>query len=318
MRPSTTRSVVIALLCASVAAGCRFTLLSSGPWDADSLTERAGGADRIGGQASRPAPRTIPVELVFVRCGAHDSPECEELWRLIDEQSLDAGLRRRLAANGLRAGVITGELPTALAERFRAEEAAVADDAVPEPPSERPDMVRRLLRLLPGRESDIVAAAGVAELVLLEHDGEQVRGDTYRDASAHFALRAWPAADGRVRLQLTPTIKHGPLERSWVGEEGVFRMQNGQRENQFESLRLEATVPANATLVVGCAGERASSVGDAFFRENFRGAENVRLLAIRPRDRVIDPLFAPTDHAEDPDDSASLRRNNDVGSTSAN
>ena len=108
------------------------------------------------------------------------------------------------------------------------------------------------------------------------------------------------------------------LFRSWVGEEGVFRMQNGQRENQFESLRLEATIPANATLVVGCAGERASSIGDAFFRERFRGADNVRLLAIRPRDRVIDPLFAPADHSADPDDSASPGRNDEAGATSAN
>ncbi len=306
------------MLCASFAGGCRFTLLSSAPWDADPLLEQAEEADRAGGSTPRTAPKTIPVELVFVRCGSNGSRECEELWGMVDEQSIDEALRRRLAANGLRAGVVTGELPVALAERFRPDEAEAAADSLPEPPSERPPVVRRLLRLLPGRESDIVSAASVAELVLLEHDGEQVRGATYRDASAHFALRAWPAADGRVRLQLTPTIKHGPLERTWVGEEGVFRMQTGQRENPFESLRLEATIPANATLVVGCTFEEASTVGDALFRERSRGSGFMRLLAIRPRERVIDPLFAPSNQPASSAEHGDSFREGESGAPPAN
>jgi len=129
--------------------------------------------------------------------------------------------------------------------------------------------------------------------VLLEHDGEALHGGTYQDASAHFVLRAWPAADGRARIEVTPTIKHGPLERSWVGEEGVFRVETGQRKHVLDRLEFEATLPEGATLFLGCIGDASSTVGDAFFRERARGQATTRLLAIRPQARTVDPLFAP-------------------------
>ena len=37
---------------------------------------------------------------------------------VIDEQCLPTGLRHRLNGNGIRAGVINGDIPAALAKRF--------------------------------------------------------------------------------------------------------------------------------------------------------------------------------------------------------
>jgi hypothetical protein len=239
--------------------------------------------------------------MVFVRSEEHDEQLGEELWKFVDEQILDDGLRRRLAANGLRAGVVTGTLPPAIAARLQPQ-AAADPDQVPEGPSASPAVARRQLRLLPGRETEIVAATGLAELVLLEHDGETVHGGTYREASSHFALKSWPAADGRVRLELTPTVKHGPMQRSWVGEEGVFRMENGQRRHTLDRLRFELTIPPDSLLLVGPAGDGASTVGDAFFRDRTAGEPTMRLLAIRPQARGVDPLFAtdaPSRESED-------------------
>ncbi len=297
MLPRTTRRVVLSMLCAWALPGCRFTLLSSSLWEPGNLPAAA---DRLESAAMRPAPKTIPIEMVFVRAEEHDAQLSEDLWQIVDEQALGDGVRRRLAANGLRAGVVTGPLPPALAARFEPQAAAADEGNLPTAPSARPAVVRRLLRLLPGRENEIIAATGLTELVLLEHDGEAVHGGTYRDASPHFTLRSWPAADGRVRLELTPTIKHGPLERSWVGEEGVFRMEAGQREHPLDRLRIEVTIPATATLLVGCAGDGASTVGDAFFRDRSGGQPTMRLLSIRPQGRAVDPLFAEDATGDDP------------------
>lgn len=280
------------MLCACALSGCRFTLLSGSVWEPGDLPEGMANNDRIESAASRPAPKTIPIEMVFVRSDEHDDELREELWQLVDEQGLDDELRRRLAANGLRVGIVTGPLPPALAARFQPQAAAADDGELPEAPAARPAVVRRILRLLPGRENEIIAATGLTELVLLEHDGEAVHGGTYRDASTQFTLRSWPAADGRVRLELTPMVKHGPLERSWVGEEGVFRMETGQREHSLDRLRFEVTIPADATLFVGCAGDAASTVGDAFFRDRSGGQPSLRLLSIHPQARAVDPLFA--------------------------
>ncbi|MFM9195069.1 MAG: hypothetical protein ACKOWG_04895, partial [Planctomycetia bacterium] len=154
-----------------------------------------------------------------------------------------------------------------------------------------------VLRLLPGRTSDVMAANDIPELVLLEHDGESLRGTTYHAASPLFVLRSWPAADGRVRLKLAPTIKHGPVERSWVGEEGMFRLEAGQRRDLLEGIEFEASVPIGSMLVVGRVGEPASTAGDAFFRDRTGSRSGQRLLAIRPlpQPQSSDPMFAPPD-----------------------
>lgn len=282
-RATRNAAVCLALL---AAGGCRGGLLSDMP----SEPAAAMAADR-----PRAAPKTIPLELVFVRHEEHDPVLRDELWNLADEQVLDAPLRRRLRANGLRVGVVTAQLPPHLADRFLPP-AVSPGETLPAALPDNPALVRHMLRLLPGRSSDVMAATGLEELVLLENDGESVRGKTYRDASALFAMRSWPAADGRVRLNLSPTIKHGPVERSWVGEEGMFRLEAGQRRDALAGLTFEATLPMGSMIIVGCVGEPASTVGDAFFRDRAGARSGQRMLAIRPvpHEQSLDPMFAPT------------------------
>lgn len=283
-------AVCLALL---AAGGCRAGLWS----DASPEPVTAVTTDR-----PRSAPRTIPLELVFVRHEEHDPVLRDELWNLADEQVFDDSLRRRLHANGLRAGVVTAQLPPHLADRFLPPSVAPGE-TLPAALPDNPALVRHMLRLLPGRSSDVMAATGLDALVLLEHDGDSLRGKTYHDASTLFALRAWPAADGRVRLSLSPTIKHGPVERSWVGEEGMFRLEAGQRRDALAGLTFEAAVPVGSMVIVGCVGEAASTAGDAFFRDRAGARCGQRLLAIRPvpHEQSLDPLFAPTTTAEPED-----------------
>jgi hypothetical protein len=51
---------------------------------------------------------------------------------------------------------------------------------------------------------------------------------------------------------------------------------------------------------VGCAGDGASTVGDAFFRDRSGGQPTMRLLSIRPQGRAVDPLFAEDATGDDP------------------
>ena len=281
----------------NAAAFCLFLLAAGG---CRGVVPTASSEPQSAAAAQRPkaAPQTIPLELVFVRHEDQDPVLRDELWNLADEQVFDESLRRRLHANGLRAGVVTAQLPPHLAERFLP--AAVAPgETLPAALPDNPALVRHLLRLLPGRSSDVMAVAGLPELVLLEQTDDSLRGTTYHDASAFFSLRCWPAADGRVRLHLSPTIKHGPVERSWVGEEGMFRLEAGQRRDPLEGLEFEATIPVGSMIVVSCVGEPASTAGDAFFRDRAGSRSGQRLLAIRPLPQAqsIDPMFAPTDES---------------------
>lgn len=279
-----------AALCACAAAGCRFTPSADEGRGWPHATPAA--ADGAAPIVQRPAPKTVPLEIVFARADDRDAAWQDELWATADEQAFDRALRGRLAANGLRVGLLTGQPPPELAARLAPAAAGAEPDAVPAGPADRPPVLRRFLRLLPGRHTEVVAATGLEEVILLEHDGGEVHGATYHDASAYFALRAWPAADGRVRIELVPTVRHGPLERTWVGEEGAFRLEAGQGRAPFERLAFTATIPQGGTLLVGGCGTASSTVGDAFFRDRTASGQCRRLLAIRPQGRTADPRFA--------------------------
>ena len=102
-----------AVLCAACLAGCRFAVPTDARLDPDPpgsavRPEDLAASPRGGG---RTAAKTLPVELVFVRLDTQDSEMRDALWKLVDEQALDDALRRRLAANGLRAGIVTSQLP---------------------------------------------------------------------------------------------------------------------------------------------------------------------------------------------------------------
>lgn len=269
------------------AAGCQGLMLPTG----SALLAGPGDLATGGATAQRDPPaavRTLPVELLFIRHDAHDPATTTELWKLVDEQALGRDLSARLAANGLRAGILTGPLPPALAERLAmaaaSTDATAADDAVS----------RRVLRLLPGKQAEIVAAAGIPELVVLEHDAEGVRGGTYRDCTSQLTARAWHGPDGRTRIEVVPELKHGPLQRTWIGEEGMFRLETGQARLRFEQLTIDALLPHRGTLVIGGAEAASATVGDAVVRD-LDAAAGMQLILLRPLGTGVDPVFATSD-----------------------
>lgn len=249
-------------------------------------------AGAFGGTAQRPVAQTLPLEVFFIRCEP-DRAGQEKLWGQVDEQLIDEHVRRRLAANGLRAGILLGRLPEPMLAAL--EPPVTAAEGGPPTPANTADatpaVVRRVLRLLPGRESELVSLKSIPDLVVLEQEEDGLRGGNYTDALPHFMLKAWPAADGRVRVDLVPVIRHGPMERSFVGEDGAFKLETSQRRRVLEALRCDVAVPADGLLLVGPAGDPGASVGDALFRSRAQGRQETRLLALRPLAPGIDPMF---------------------------
>lgn len=280
-------AVIVTLLALAAAAGCHVLPHAD--------TARAT-SDPTAAAARRAAPPPpLELEVVSLRHEPHDPLLGAALWDLVDEQAIDEATRRRLAANGLRGGVVTAGVPAPLAERLEA--------AAREPALDAPGTLR-VLRLLPGRRAEVMATSMRPDLIVLEHDGETVRGATYHDASGLVALRAWPAADGRVRIEAVPEFKHGPARRTWVGEEGAFRLETGQCRRRLDQLGLSVELPARGLLVIGCAPDAPSSVGEALLQERQGDAGAMRqLLVISPRHGMVDPLFTgPAPDPDDPDD----------------
>lgn len=282
-------AVFLAAAALVATGGCRSAgLLSLGETPLDAV------ATDIPTRPPAAALSTIPLEIAFVRYDATDAVLGSELWTFLDEQAFEPEVRRQLATNGLRCGVITGDLPGHISDRL------AAAQLEKEAETALPGGTRRTLRLLPGKRADIVAAAPVPELVLLEETGDGASGRTFHDAGGFVVVRAWPAADGRVTIEALPEVRHGPLRRSWVGEEGMFRLEAMQARHRFDHLKIVATLPPQGRLVIACGGEPAATVGDVLLRDGGgEGSTSQRLLVIRPRAGGVDPAFRGDEASEE-------------------
>jgi hypothetical protein len=75
----------------------------------------------------------------------------------------------------------------------------------------------------------------------------------------------------------------------------------------MEHLGIVVTVPPGGLVLVGRAGEAATTVGDGLLRDRGDdGQGTVRLLAIRPLARTTDPAFAEPVAASPDDDGPRL------------
>ena len=285
----------LAILLPLLATGCQLPMLDG------LLDNTQDGANEalLGAAADSSAAagrlKTLPLEFTFIRHAEDDAELGSELWNVVDEQCLSTDLRYRLSSNGLRVGIVRGILPPQLLDRFSptAEPTGAAETSLLE--ADR-SVVRRVIQALPASSNELVANSRVPELVLLERDSrstvDQLSGQTYSDASAVFDVQISPAADGGVYLSLTPLIKHGPVERNWIGDDGAFRLEAGQRKTVMDRLVVELPLPADGILLLSCIGPPASSLGDAFFRDPRGRHEGRRLLAVRLQARTTDPMFA--------------------------
>ncbi len=188
-----------------------------------------------------------------------------------------SAVRRELAVNGMRSGLIGGPLPDMLAKRLTiAEDQSTPAAAAAKLQSESP--VRRWrLQAHRGRSGKIVASPVYDQLSLLTCEDGQVRGKTYSQAQGLFSILVDPQGDGRVRLSLTPELEYGDSRQQWVGQDGVLRLQSGKPKQTFDKLKLDIALAPNQTLVLSSLAQRPGSLGHYFFTESRRpdGSETI-------------------------------------------
>ena len=62
------------------------------------------------------SPDSVVLEIFFIRFPFGDTAVNEKLWEEIDEQQFSPELRERLARNGFRVGLISGQIPIELSK----------------------------------------------------------------------------------------------------------------------------------------------------------------------------------------------------------
>ena len=154
------------------------------------------------------SPDSVAMEIVWARFPANDPVLDDSAWREIDETQIDPLVRRELINNGLRAGVITGSMPQAIAnvvhQTSRAE--SLADvDPTSGPKSQAAELLTeplvhgRTCRMRRKQRTEIQASEVYASLPLL------VSGDcgARRPSLTSRRRRSTPCASIR-----SPTVRH--------------------------------------------------------------------------------------------------------------
>lgn len=247
---------------------------------------------------ARSSPDSVALEIVWARFPTNDPQLCDTMWQEIDETRLSPAVRRELANNGFRVGVVGGTLPDALATLLspaagKSDQAAAA--AKTTDPSEKPDVEaeqnallaeptirRRVLQLRRGRRAEIQASEIFSSLPLLVHRDRELGGHTYQDAQAMFSLRVDPQPDQTAVVDLTPEIHHGTPRLRWTSEDdGVLRQAPLREREIFDQLRINTPLAPGEMIVMTCLPDSGSRLGHYFYEVNSADGPQQKLILVR-------------------------------------
>lgn len=237
------------------------------------------------------------LEIFFVRRPFGDPEVNEELWREVDEQEFRPELRRRLARNGFRAGLLDGQIPLALSRLLELEgkQAPTAEGNqinVADIDWRRP--VVRHLPIRAGRRNEIIASGVYEKLPVLVRESDSLGGKNYYQAQAIFAIRMSPRSNGQVRLDLVPELHHDQPRQRFVGSQGVWSLEAGRPRRAFDDLGLSATLSPGCMLLLSSLPNRPGSLGHHFFTDEEDQLEQ-KLLVVRLAQTKHDDLFIPSE-----------------------
>jgi hypothetical protein len=239
------------------------------------------------------SPDAISLE-VFNAPIPQGEVQLAELWKLVDEQPLPVDVRRRLADNGFRAGLVGPNVPAALSDILKVtEQHAAADDDDKHVVSLNPDggVTLRVLHVKSGKRSELTVGGVHENLALLESIDAQVGGKSYRKAECRFGLRAFPESDGRVRLQLTPELHYGDFQNRTRGNDGALIFTQERPKRVFHELQMEPKLAPGQMLLVASLPGRAGSAGHHFFTDTSGDKPVPRLWVIRTARATADAAF---------------------------
>jgi hypothetical protein len=214
----------------------------------------------LGGAGKVIQPKVCALRVATLSRPLRDDSINGAVWSVADEQMIAPLARRALEANGLRIGLITGDLPAAVEAVLKA------------PPPHKVDPAQVVL---PDGENSLISTnAPLPQASLLLSLGTTAEGRDYKEASGFFRVTAHQEGAHGVVLRLVPEIHHGPFQNTFgaVPNPGPltpkeFTIHKGQKEETLGDLAVTLTLEPNQVAVIGCRAESARSLGSFLFTQ---------------------------------------------------
>ncbi len=243
------------------------------------------------------SPDSVTIETVLVRFPKEAQPALLDIWTKADESLLDIELRRRLDKNGLRAGVILGELPTAIREQLRSTSAQQSTDAMEYAGlAADVDNKMRQLQCRAGRRKDLIVRREVMEpLTVITSLDSRLSGETFQRPTVLFDLRVIPHANGQATIQLIPEIQHGETRQAFVSTEFGVRPDLRRQHQAWPELEIRTRLRQGQVLMVASTLP-PKALGQALFvTQTAELSQEHVVLLIRLAATQLDELFLPED-----------------------
>jgi len=241
----------------------------------------------------------VQLEIVSVRFPFGDEELNDSIWNDIDEQQLPLPVRQKLAEAGLRAGVVGGQLPAALARMMAAaEQTPVNAIAAAARLDQAPPVSRQQMQLHSGWHGEIISSSIYPELPLLTREEGRLSGQTYSAAQGVLQAKAEALGDRRIRLSIVPELQYGQIRQQWTVEDGRLVGQQGKSKRVFDHLAFEATLAPQEMLVLTSLPQRSGTLGHYLFTEPRDDQLQQKLLVVRLADTHYSDLFARPSPAE--------------------
>jgi hypothetical protein len=244
-----------------------------------------------------PAPRmsadSVILEIAFVHVTPAANQVDAALWHDVNAVPLPWQTQKKLAVNGIRCGLIAGQLPASLQQLIQADKNTL--DLQDLNGNLGHDLQGRSQRLhsRAGRRGQIVLTKKILPTVhLVTRDGDYSSGETFHQAQCVLEIRTYPQGDGRVRVQLTPEIQHGHLRSQFVGHDGSWLINNDRETRSFDSLAMEVLMTPGESLVLSCTAD-VKGLGQHMFVDGKSDSDTQYLVLVRLVQTQFDDLFAP-------------------------
>jgi hypothetical protein len=274
------------LLCAAVCAwaGCQAALMAP----PDAALEKLLRPVTTG-------PDSVTLEIFEARIPLDEDQRADALWQQVDEQCFDADLRRRLLANGLRAGLVSGTLPDELSDLLglASEMPKDSSERVITPDSAVPRVTRRVVQVNRQGQRAIQASEVRPEATVLLSDNGQLHGKTYRQVEGRYDLRACSVPGQRVSVRLVPELHHGDLRNRYSGsDQGAMLIIPSRERESFERLTIEAELAPGDLLVLGCLPQAESSLGGVLHTVSTKGRRERKFILVRALEAPASEILA--------------------------
>ena len=206
-------------------------------------------------------PKYCKLETAIITRPIGDAMVDASAWAVADELPIPLDAHSALEANGIRAGVITGNLPTDLREAFTAK-----------PPQMETQWVHVVLP--EGEHSPIGVGSRSETVTLLLNRQGNVDGRDYQDAQGRLVVTPSHSGSTAVSLRIVPEVHHGetrrtiaPLENNSPYAQRSFAIRDGQQEEILRDLGFTVDLKPGETLVVGCRPRQSRSLGTFLFTQ---------------------------------------------------